>query len=197
MADDLETQDLNDETEGKKKKSSSLKMILIVLGVLVINAVIVVGVVKFFFADAANGEQHKEAKAQKAVEKTKDEFAQFKDDEENFFEEEKDRKMLTTDRITTNPANSISKLIVVNLGLEYRIKPDLPEEEFEAETPLMQKLMIRVKAAVLQKIGSMGVEELVRQRGELPEMFKKVLQPIFNENQMYLRAVYLNEFLIQ
>jgi hypothetical protein len=85
----------------------------------------------------------------------------------------------------------------VNLGLEYRIKPDLPEEEFEAETPLMQKLMIRVKAAVLQKIGSMGVEELVRQRGELPEMFKKVLQPIFNENQMYLRAVYLNEFLIQ
>lgn len=196
MADDLETQEVNEGAEKKKKKALPIKMILIILGVLVVNALIVVGVVKFFFAGVTEGE-YKEAKSTHTVHKQKDEFAEFKSDEENFFETEKQRKMITTDRITTNPANSITKLVIVNLGLEYRIKPDLPEEEFKEESPLMLKLMVRIKAAVLQRIGSMGVEELVRQRSELPEIFKKDLQPIFNENQMYLRAVYLKEFLIQ
>lgn len=197
MADDLETQDVNEQKSGKDKKGSPLKMILIVLGVLVVNAIIVIGVVKFFFADTANGNHPKEAKSDQLDHKSKDEFAEFKDDEERFFENEKERKMLTTGRITTNPANSINKLVIVDLGLEYRIKPDLPEDEFEMEKPIMTKLMIKLKAAITKRIGSLGVEELVSQRNELPGLFKSDLQPLFNENQMYLRDVYLNEFLVQ
>ena len=105
--------------------------------------------------------------------------------------------MLSNGRITTNPANSIKKFIIVNLGLEYRIKPDLPVEEFDLEKPLMQKLMIRLKSKITDRVGSMRVEELVRQRSELTTIFKADLQELFNENQMFLREVYLNEFLIQ
>ncbi|MER3328498.1 MAG: hypothetical protein RIF34_02885 [Candidatus Kapaibacterium sp.] len=197
MADDLETQDVKDEKEKKEKKGSPLKMILLVVGILVVNAIIVIGVVKFFFADAGHDEHPKEATAEQQGHSGDDEFAEFKNPEETFFETENQRKILTTGRITTNPANSIKKFIIVDLGLEYRIKPDLPVEEFELEKPLMQKLMIRLKAKITDRIGNMRVEELVRQRSELTKLFKDDLQEIFNENQMFLREVYLNEFLIQ
>ncbi|PKL80894.1 MAG: hypothetical protein CVV25_02965 [Ignavibacteriae bacterium HGW-Ignavibacteriae-4] len=197
MADDLETQDVKDEKTKKDKKGSPLKMILLVVGILVVNAIIVIGVVKFFFADAGHDEHPKEAKTEDKAHNEKDEFAEFKNPEESFFETENQRKMLSTGRITTNPANSIKKFVIINLGLEYRIKPDLPEEEFDLEKPLMLKLMIRLKAKITDRLGSMRVEELVRQRSELTKLFKEDLQEIFNENQMFLREVYLNEFLIQ
>lgn len=197
MADDLETQDINDEKTKKDKKGSPLKMILLVVGILVINAIVVIGVVKFFFSDNANGNHPKEASMEQKGHNPKDEFADFKNPEETFFETENQRKIISTGRITTNPANSIKKFVIINLGLEYRIKPDLPEEEFDIEKPLMLKLMIRVKAKVTDRLGSMRVEELVRQRSELTALFKEDLQKIFNENQMFLREVYLNEFLVQ
>ena len=197
MADDLETQDVKDEKAKKEKKGSPLKMILMVVGILVVNAIIVIGVVKFFFADAGHDEHPKEAKTEEQDHNEKDEFAEFKNPEETFFETESQRKIISTGRITTNPANSIKKFIIINLGLEYRIKPDLPVEEFDMEKPLMQKLMIRLKAKITDRLGAMRVEELVRQRSELTALFKEDLQEIFNENQMFLREVYLNEFLIQ
>lgn len=197
MADDLETQDVSDEKAKKDKKGSPLKMILMIVGILVVNAIIVIGVVKFFFADAGHDEHPKEATSEQKGHAPKDEFAEFKNPEESFFETENQRKMLSTGRITTNPANSIKKFVIINLGLEYRIKPDLPEEEFDLEKPLMQKLMIRLKAKITDRLGSMRVEELVRQRSDLTTLFKADLQEIFNDNQMFLREVYLNEFLIQ
>ena len=198
MAEEIETQEVNDEQPKKKKSGSSpLKMILLIVGILVVNAIVVIGVVKFFFADSGQGEHPKEATSEHVEHKEGDEFAEFKNEEESFFEVEKDRKMMTTGRITTNPANSIKKFVILNLGLEYRIKPDLPEEEFDIEKPLMQKMMIRITSAITNRVGSMRVEEIVRQRGELTEIFKEDLQPLFNENQMFLREVYLNEFLIQ
>lgn len=197
MADDLETQDINDEKVKKEKKGSPLKMILLVIGILVINAIVVIGVVKFFFSENANDNHPKEASMEQKGHSSKDEFADFKNPEESFFETENQRKMISTGRITTNPANSIKKFVIVDLGLEYRIKPDMPEEEFEIEKPLMTKLMIRVKAKITDRLGSMRVEELVRQRSELTALFKEDLQKIFNENQMFLREVYLNEFLVQ
>lgn len=196
MADGLETQDVKDEKSKKEKKGSPLKMILIVVGILVVNAIIVIGVVKFFFANAGHDDHPKEATTEQ-THKENDEFAEFKDVEETFFETENERKMISTGRITTNPSNSIKKFIIMDLGFEYRIKPDLPEEEFDLEKPLMQKMMLKLKAGITQKIGSMRVEELVRQRSELPDIFKEELQTLFNENKMYLREVYLNEFLIQ
>ena len=197
MADDLETQDVKNEKEKKEKKGSPLKMILLIVGILVVNAIVVIGVVKFFFADSGHDEHPKEAKSEQMGHSEEDEFAQFKNPEETFFETESQRKMLSTGRITTNPANSIKKFIIVNLGLEYRIKPDLPVEEFDLEKPLMQKIMIRLKSKITDRVGSMRVEELVRQRSELTTIFKADLQELFNENQMFLREVYLNEFLIQ
>lgn len=197
MADGLETQDVNDAKSKDGKKGSPLKMILIIVGIVVVNIVVVFGLVKFFFADSGHDEHPKEANSEQMPHSPKDEFAEFKDVEETFFETENERKMMSTGRITTNPANSIKKFIIMDLGFEYRIKPDLPEAEFELEKPLMVKMMIKLKAAITQKLGSMRVEELVRQRGELPAMFKEELQPLFNDNKMYLREVYLNEFIIQ
>lgn len=196
MADDLETQEVKDEKVKKNKMGSPLKMALIIVGILVVNAIIVIGVVKFFFAEAVHGDNPKEATTEQ-THKEDDEFAEFKDVEESFFETENERKMISTGRITTNPSNSIKKFIIMDLGFEYRIKPDLPEEEFDLEKPLMQKMLLKLKASTTSKIGSMRVEELVRQRDMLPDIFKKELQPLFNENKMYLREVYLNEFLIQ
>lgn len=197
MADDLETQDVNDEKAKKDKKGSPLKMILLVVGILVVNAIIVIGVVKFFFSDAAHDEHPKEASTEQKGHNPKDEFAEFENPEETFFETESQRMIISTGRITTNPANSIKKFVIINLGLEYRIKPDLPIEEFDVEKPLMIKLMIRLKAKITDRLGAMRVEELVRQRSELTALFKEDLQELFNENQMFLREVYLNEFLIQ
>ena len=45
-------------------------------------------------------------------------------------------------------------------------------EEFDLEKPLMQKLMIRLKSKITDRVGSMRVEELVRQRSELTTIFK-------------------------
>jgi flagellar basal body-associated protein FliL len=197
MAEEIETQDVKDEKQkGGKAGMSTMKMILMIVGILVVNAIVVIGVVKFFFADD-HSDKPQEAQAAHVEETPEDEFSEFESEEETFFETEKQRKMLTTGRITTNPANSIKKFIVVDLGMEYRIKPEMPPEEFAEESPLMQKLHVKIKAAVTKRLGEMRVEELVRQRSELTEIFREDLQPVFNEHKMYLREVYLNEFLVQ
>jgi len=198
MAEDIETQDVKDEkNKGDKKGMSTMKMILMIVGILVVNAIVVIGVVKFFFADSDDDKPHEAHTEQVDGEHAEDDFSEYESEEETFFETEKQRKMLTTGRITTNPANSIKKFVVIDLGMEYRIKPDLPPEEFEPESPFMQKLHIKIKAAVTKRLGEMRVEELVRQRSQLTEIFREDLQPVFNEHKMFLREVYLNEFLVQ
>ena len=197
MAEEIETQDVNNEKQNAAKAGmSTMKMILLIVGIVVVNAIVVIGVVKFFFADD-HSDKPQEAQASHVEGAPEGEFSEFENEEETFFETEKQRKMLTTGRITTNPANSIKKFIVVDLGMEYRIKPDMPAEEFKEDSPIMQKLHIKIKATITKRLGEMRVEELVRQRSELTEIFRDDLQPVFNDHKMYLREVYLNEFLVQ
>jgi flagellar basal body-associated protein FliL len=129
-------------------------------------------------------------------------------EEEKFLADEEHGLFETTGRITTNPKGS-TKFVVVDLGLEFVVKKHLDEdgEEIEEEAPLHggdgtslfePKALARIKGGVTSMIGSMPLQELQTiERDTLKVMFFTRLKPILKKEEMFLRNVILQEFIIQ
>lgn len=184
----------------KKKEGMSLPiMIAIAVGVIIVQVVLIVVVVNFL-SPKSESEQiaEKDKKKTESLKKkaSEDEFFQEDTEEEDFFAQEKERKYIETDKIITNPKGS-SKFVVINLGLEYKFKPDVPETEQTPDSDLMRKVMAKLKALVIQDLGSHTLEEISNQRAEYNTTLRDKLRPIFKESKIFLRNVYIVEFIIQ
>lgn len=211
MADDLSMDNLDpsgsqepekpDKKKKKKEGGMSLPvMIGIGFGVIVVNVVLVIVVINFV-VPMMNGshDAEKDKKAKIAEEKKKAEHAVSHSDpeEEEFFENEKERHYMETGRITTNPKMS-TKFIVIGLGLEFRVKEDTyKEEELKAESEMMKKMLSRIKAVVIKELGMMSLEDLQTNRPQLDNIFKEKLRPLFKEQKIYLKRADIVEFIVQ
>ncbi len=114
--------------------------------------------------------------------------------------------LLETGRITTNPKGEASVFVVVNFGMEFKkLDPDNEElkkiagaeGEVDHENPIMKKLMATMRGKLNNMLASYTKDELLAKRGELPEMVKKELKPIFKEYELALGNVTIQEFIIQ
>lgn len=205
MADEIEDfeglEEKQEPEKAKKKKGGMSLPVMIAIGVgaIVVQVVLIIVVVNFVLPKSGDDASHKKTEelTEKQKQKQEDEkFFEGDTEEEDFFAEEKERKYLETDKIITNPKGS-TKFVVVNLGLEYKFKPDVPEPEQAADSDLMKKLMARLKTTVIQDIGSKSVDEIHNSRSTYNTMIKEKLKPVFKESKIFLRNVYIVEFIIQ
>lgn len=207
MADDMDEFEglepaVQEPEKAKKKKREGMSlpvMIAVGVGAIVVQVVLIVVVVNFLMPKSEKDVAHeKEAKKTEAMKKkaSEEEFFQEDSEEEDFFAEEKERKYLETDKIITNPKGS-TKFVVINLGLEYKFKPDVPEPERAPDGDLMKKLMAKLKTLVIQDIGNQTVDEIHSGRADYNMKLRDKLRPIFKESKIFLRNVYIVEFIIQ
>lgn len=194
MAEEKEKEELSQEEEPKaeKKALTTNTLIMIITATVLLNVVIVFFAIKFFTPDA-NEEQNADSVK---LENKADDFFREDSDEDKFFDENQNHKMIQTGRITTNPANTIKKFIVTDLGFEYKIKPEY-EEHYKEDSDNMNRFMTQIKSHINKYLGSRNLEELVTERADLDYNMKIELQPIFKKNKMYLKQVYIKEFLVQ
>lgn len=199
---EIEGLDDKKESDKSKKKKGGMSlpvMIGIGVGAIVVQVVLIIVVVNFVLPKSGGEEDKHKTEKMKEKEKAKSEDEKFFEgdsEEEDFFAEEKERKYLETDKIITNPKGS-TKFVVVNLGLEYKFKPDVPEPEQAPDSDLMKKLMARLKTTVIQDIGSKSVDEIHNSRSTYNIEIKDKLKPVFKESKIFLRNVYIVEFIIQ
>ena len=103
------------------------------------------------------------------------------------------------DEITTNPKGA-DQLVILDLWLEYlvskKVLEDFPEE-YKESSDLMVKRFTRVRAAVVDFVGSMTVAEIHAIRPELSEKLKEHLSEMFKKQKIELREVIIKEFIIQ
>lgn len=206
MADDMDEFEgmevVQEPEKAKKKKKEGMSlpvMIAVGIGAIVVQVVLIVVVVNFLLPKSdKDHDADKKAKQHEASKKHNEDEAFFKEDseEEDFFAEEKERKYLETDKIITNPKGS-SKFVVLNLGLEYKFKPDVPETEQAADSDLMKKLMAKLKTIVIQDVGNKTIEEIHTGRNDYNLKLRDKLRPVFKESKIFLRDVYFVEFIIQ
>ncbi len=106
---------------------------------------------------------------------------------------------METGRITTNPKGA-DQFVILDLWLEYLVNTKVLEEypdEYKESSDLMVKLFTRVRAAVVDFIGSLTVAEIHALRPELPEKLKEHLSEMFKTKKIDLREVIIKEFIIQ
>ncbi|MFP4526929.1 MAG: hypothetical protein ACLFQX_00150 [Candidatus Kapaibacterium sp.] len=197
--------------EKKAKKVSlggglSLPVIIgAVVGLLVLIAATVI--ISIFVASKFMlPEQSEEAaKGGEHTEKTEDETTAITEEDLAMAEEEDFQKGLVgvqyvkTGRITTNPKGA-SQFIVLNLGLEFRLKNkdnDWVEEPIDPEDPMVMHMLSKVKGIVNQVLGTMTVQELHDKRSEMPLILKEKLKETFVQYRMFLREVVIEEYIIQ
>ena len=100
-----------------------------------------------------------------------------------------------TGRITTNPKQS-SNFAVIDLGLEF-IKKEGIESHGEGENFSATKMNAKNKSTVTSVIGSYNDDWLLANRDSLSVILFDKLKPEFKENEMLLKDVILQEFIIQ
>ncbi len=183
----------------KKASDISLTLLLSIIGgtVVVFMAFIYFLVLPYLVGNLNNGsgdehsKQHSEQT--KAAEHNKDselsEEEKFMAGDENIFFEE-------TGQITTNPKGS-DKFVVINLGLEFRIKEEIEHGEGEDGSIIPKRVNARLQGKINSTLGSMTEQDLHSKRDSLPAIFKERLKPVFKKNDMYLRDVILQRFIIQ
>jgi hypothetical protein len=187
------------EPQKSKLISSGMKLpviIGIVAGVLIINTVIIIFVFKLFVAPSFTPHSEDAVKGKTELEnKEKAKHNGLKIGEEGeYLQGEENLHFTESGRITTNPKNS-ENFIVLNLGLEYRFKT-LESKPKEGEG-LSPKMLAQVKGAVNRIIGGLSIDELHAKRDSLTIIFIKEMKPTFKANQMFLKNVILQEFIIQ
>jgi len=109
--------------------------------------------------------------------------------------------LIETGKIIANPKGS-TKFAVVNLALDFRISEKDerfdPEAEITSENPIISRLLIMVNDKINGKITSLTVDDFYNMGSDsLRNLFKEELVPIFLKNKLFLREVYLKEYLIQ
>lgn len=181
-----------------KKSGGGMKPIVMIgvgAGVLLVNAVIILLIFNFFIAPSLNqghsdegGDTHKKEKVKKS--------GGDESEEDKFLTDEKEMHFWETGRISTN-LHASTKLLTMNLGLEYRKKVDEDEEEEGAEGgDFPPVLVVKMKSLINGTIGSYTYEEINASRDSLNVIFKNKMKPLLKKNKMYLREVYIQEFII-
>jgi len=198
MSDELTQPDAQAPEKPKKpKKDTDTKKYvmwgLIGGGFLIINTLLVVIVLRFVFPSQDSGENGEE---KTKIEKPKDEFEGWDEEEADFFASEADKRLMKIEKIVTNPKSS-SKYVVISFAMYYRPHPTLELEVGNPDSPLVAKLNAKVKSAIITEIASHSESELEGKRLEFNSMFKDRLAPVFKEYKLFLREVIITEFLIQ
>lgn len=121
--------------------------------------------------------------------------------EEDIVLGDKGTHMIETGKIIANPKGS-TKFAVVNLALDFRVSEKderfEPEAEITAENPIINKLLIMVNDKINAKITSLTVDDFYNMGSDsLRNLFKQELNAVFLKNKLFLREVYLKEYLIQ
>lgn len=121
---------------------------------------------------------------------------------------EKQIHFVKTEQIVTNPKGASSMFIIVELGIEFRMKPDEEGDggghggggdEITADSPFLKIPMARTKAEVSKILGSMTAQELQTiDRDTLRMEIKEAIAPAFNkQGKMYLRDVIFTQYVLQ
>ncbi len=182
----------------------------IIAGGLVVNIVLIIFAIKLFVVQpvapaSENGSKEHTENVDKGnnshdgTHEADSEEDLDKLEEENVLNGDENVQFKETGRITTNPKNSTS-FVILNLGLEYRERHS--EEDSDggghgAAAPAgPDPVMARVKGVINNTIGSMTVEEL-QDRETLRTKLKEEIKKVYKKHHIYLRDVILVEFLIQ
>ncbi|HYF02726.1 MAG TPA: flagellar basal body-associated FliL family protein [Patescibacteria group bacterium] len=184
-----EEQEVHEEEAPKKSGMSTVMLIGIIAGVVLLQVVIVFVIFKVFVSPSDTAEKKKEKKADT------EEVAEEVSDEEESEEETPTRRVrevkeiVGTEDMILNPRGSSSRYIMVSLGLEV--------DDKEAVKLIEDKLTIPIQHTTRMFISQYSVVDLERTSlvDSLPGQLRKKLQPYFGEHK--LRNVYFKKFIIQ
>jgi cytoskeletal protein RodZ len=196
MADNL---DVQEPEKPKKKKSgpSSISMPVFVgslLGMGILVAVVVIFILQYVIKESP--EEAKDEKTEQVEKNPEKEFSEIDLEEQEFLEDEKERKILEFEDITTNPKSS-SRYVVASLSLTFRPHPDIPEEEIGPDSALMKKVKTKVVNVVTSELRQLSEEEIKTMTfEEIQEKFESKLKDFFLRNNIFLREIYITKFLL-
>lgn len=206
-----ENEELQEPEKKKKKKGSSLSIpmiVAIVFGVIVINIMLVIAVIKIWMPDATatvptdgdKTEMVKKDNDKSSEEGDEDDgytLSELDEEELEFLEKESKRKYMETEDITTNPKAS-SAFVIIQLGIKFVANEELDPKLLSAESDYMKKLMGNTRAMIIKEIGQHTADELLENgRAVLPDIFKKSLKPLFKEKKLFLREITITKFMVQ
>jgi flagellar basal body-associated protein FliL len=200
------------EPEKPVKKAKSLELKLpVVLGIIAAVLLILIVTVRFVFLPyivhsltpdvQAKESLHSESTGSEA---NKSDVKKNGNEELEIFKaNEKLSQFVQTGRITTNPKQS-TQYVVADFGIIF-----LPKDEESLKAlhegggeeskgnGLPPKLSSRVKGIINSLLGSMTVEELQIKRDSVPLLVKANLKPFFKQQDLFVKEVILQEFIIQ
>lgn len=209
------------EEEPKKEKKLSLPILIgIGAGALIIMVVVIIFALNFILDSKLQKIEEMTANQPAATEHSEKPPKGHDDEHPEDPEHEDIQKFLKgdeaeyyeTDQIVTNPLGSTSQFVALRLGLSYFIKGHGEEggegggdghgDEEGADisglnAPKYKKFKSRIKHTVNSAIGSMTVTDMQIPRDSLANIIKVQLDPLFKENDFYLKDVILVQFVIQ
>lgn len=191
MAQDPEVEEFDDEEVPEKKRMKLPILIGIILGIIVVQAGIVMAAIKYFAPQPA-------AAAAPHASVSHGHEADSEEDESGAIVTRKVGTIITTKNdIYVNPHGSADEIAVVSLGIE--IEPESMREEIE------NKLMVPIQSLIITRFSQYTAEELQREdlRDSLRSIIKKDLKPYFrglseeSKESVRLLNVYFPKFIIQ
>lgn len=194
------------ENELPKKKGMKLPVLIgVILGIIIVQAGIVMAALKFF-APAVPDDPHAKAKTEQTAHSEEEEEKEHGKDGHGEEESEDEGNAtlvqkiegiaVTKNDLYVNPSGSSSHICVVSVGLE--ITP--PEKAKEVE----DKLMIPIQDRIIARISSFDVDQLYRPeiRDSIRTLIKNDVKPYLRgmsdeEHPVKLRNVFFPKFIIQ
>lgn len=198
MADNLDTQE-PEKPKKKKKASGTISMPVFVgslLGMGLLVAVVVIFILKYVITDPATSgkEGEKTEQLEKDPEK---EFSELDLAEQEFLEDEKKRKMIQFERITTNAKGS-SKYAIISLSVTFRPHPELPEEELAPESNFMKRIETKTVNVVSGQLRKMDENEIQNTTyEELQDQLRDLMKDFYRKNELFLREILITELFVQ
>lgn len=191
MAQDPDVEEFDDEEVPEKKRMKLPILIGIILGIVAVQAGIVMAAIKYFAPQPA-------AAAAPHASSSHGHEAESEEDESGAIVMKKVGTIITTKNdIYVNPRGSSDEIAVVSLGIE--IEPEGMREEIE------NKLMVPIQSLIITRFSQYSAEELQREdfRDSLRNIIKKDLKPYFRglseeaKEPVRLTNVYFPKFIIQ
>jgi flagellar basal body-associated protein FliL len=213
MADE-ELQEPEKQNKKKKKEKGGMSMPVVigmVMGILVVNVALVFLIMKFVFSPEptvmtdSTGKviqtEHSESGEESGTEDDEEELDELDQEEKDFFAKDEKRKFFETDRILTNPKGS-TKAVMIKLGVEYRPKLGMDEEEeaalLKADGEFMIKLMAYTRSVVINELGSMTEDFMLNNsKDTLAFILRDGLKDYYKGRKLFLRKIQITEFIIQ
>lgn len=200
MADEIEQQE--EEKEPKKKGLSTITIIGLIVGFLVVQIAAIFIIFTMFINPSKTAEPDKtaEKKEARAVEHSTEEDTP---EGETYMVRKIGKIVPVTcgdkDEIIINPRGSSTRYIIVSVGLEMQSSGAEEESDGHGEggSGGSNPLMIPVCDKIISTISSRTLEELQQPelRDSLRLQLRKELQPYFGEER--IRTVYFPRFIIQ